>query len=444
MYKLIFISLQFAIIVIIASWAVNNSYTISIAYKEYIISTSSSYLLAFLFFVFLLIIFIQSSYFRVKNKLINYRNNKFIKNKEKGYDSFTKGMISLANKDFKSVLIENKKVSKYLKDSTLHLLLKSETLKIQKNYDDLQQIYEKMILNDKTKILGLRGLMEQYLRNQDYHHALIYGEKLFKISPYIEKIYDTLINIIGKTNNWHNLIKINEKAISLKIISKKTFSINKSIALYEIAKIKHHNDKKESMNLMAKALDLRKNFPPYVAFYIDLLIENGKANFAKKFVTKVWNDSPHPDYKIQIKNLSTKLGINFDRLVEDITYKSKENEESKKLIAESLISEEKWNEARKSLSELLEHKPEKEVCLLMSEIEKGDSNDKQKVDAWLSRANFGEMSNLWICGITNVSQQQWTSVSNSGYFNSLEWKKPSMIDVSQKLSLKNNKIDYNS
>ena len=444
MRKLIFISLLFAVIVIIASWAVNNSYKISIAYKEYIISTSSSYLLAFLFLFFVLIVFFQSSYFRVKNKLINYRNNKFIKNKERGYDSFTKGMISLANKDYKNVLIENKKVSKYLKDSTLHLLLKSETLKIQKNYDALNETYEKMISNEKTKILGLRGLMEQYLRNQDYHHALIYGEKLFKISPYIEKIYDTLIYIIGKTNNWHNLIKINDKAISLKIISKKTFSVNKSIALYEIAKIKHHNNKKESMNLMEKALDLRKNFPPYVSFYIDLLIENGKVNFAKKFVIKVWHESPHPDYKLQIKNLSIKLGINFNKLVTDITYKSKESEESKKLIAESLIADEKWNEARKTLSELLEHKPGKEICLLMSEIEKGDSNDKQKIDSWLSRANFGEIGNIWICSITNISQQQWTSVSNGGYFNSLEWKKPSMIDVSQNLSLKKNKIDYNS
>ena len=55
-----------------------------------------------------------------------------------------------------------------------------------------------MIKNDKTKLLGLRGLMEQNLKAQDFHHALIYGENLFKISPYIEKIYETLVYIIGK------------------------------------------------------------------------------------------------------------------------------------------------------------------------------------------------------------------------------------------------------
>lgn len=444
MLRLFFISLQFAIIVIIASWSVNNSYKISIVYEEFILSTSSSYIIALFFIIFLLVFFVQTYYFKIKNKFWNYKNDKLLKIKEKGYDSFVKGMISLANKDYKTFSIENKKVSKYLSNTTLNLLLKSESLKIQKKYDELSETYEEMVNIDQTKLLGLRGLMEQYLRNQDYHHALIYGERLFKISPYIEKIYDTLIFIIGKTQNWQNLIKINDRALSLKIISKQIYSINKSISLYEIAKIKYLSDQKESLKLMEQAVELRKNFPPYVAFYIELLINNGKANYAKKFVSKVWDQLPHPDYKNQIKNLSAKLGISFYRLVGDITSKSRNKIESKKLIAESLINDKKWNEAREILSDLLDHKPEREVCLLMSEIEKGDSNDKQKIDSWLSRANFGEISNIWICNITNISQQNWTSVSKGGYFNSLEWKKPVLIDVSHNLNLNNNIIDYNS
>ena len=65
-----------------------------------------------------------------------------------------------------------------------------------------------MIKYKKTENLGYRGLMEQFLRSQDYHHAFIYGEKLFNNNPYIEKIYDTLVNIVVKTNNWQQLIII--------------------------------------------------------------------------------------------------------------------------------------------------------------------------------------------------------------------------------------------
>ena len=66
----------------------------------------------------------------------------------------------------------------------------------------------------------------------------------------------------------------------------------------------------------------------------------------------------------------------------------------------------------------------------MSEIEKGESNDPQKINAWISRSNFGELNNMWICRFTNISEEKWASVSKAGYFNSLEWKKvPSLAEL---------------
>ena len=45
-----------------------------------------------------------------------------------------------------------------------------------------------MLKSKKTEALGYRGLMEQNLNNQDYHHAFLYGEKLFNLNPSIEKL----------------------------------------------------------------------------------------------------------------------------------------------------------------------------------------------------------------------------------------------------------------
>ena len=111
-------------------------------------------------------------------------------------------MVAIANKDFKKAIEETKKVNKYFKDESLSLLLKAQTLKIEKKFDDLNEVYEKMLKDNNTNSLGLRGLMELNLNAQDYHHAFIYGEKLFNINPKINKLYDTLMNVIGKTNNW--------------------------------------------------------------------------------------------------------------------------------------------------------------------------------------------------------------------------------------------------
>jgi len=70
---------------------------------------------------------------------------------------------------------------------------------------------------------------------------------------------------------------------------------------------------------------------------------------------------------------------------------------------------------------LLNHNPLKEVCLLMAKIEEGDSNDPQKINAWVSRSNYANLNKIWVCKFTGISQINWTSLSDTGYFNSLNW-----------------------
>ena len=43
------------------------------------------------------------------------------------------------------------------------------------------------------------------------------------------------------------------------------------------------------------------------------------------------------------------------------------------------------------------------------------------------RAENASFDEIWICQITNTSQKNWNSISESGYFNSLEWKRPKML-----------------
>ena len=42
--------------------------------------------------------------------------------------------------------------------------------------------YNQMLQLSDTKIIGFRGLLEQNLKKQDFHHALIYAEEIYKIN----------------------------------------------------------------------------------------------------------------------------------------------------------------------------------------------------------------------------------------------------------------------
>ena len=105
-----------------------------------------------------------------------------------------------------------------------------------------------------------------------------------------------------------------------------------------------------------------------------------------------------------------------------VTSSSLENNESKILLVESAIQEQKWERARKDIRSLLDVEPSREVCLLMAKIEDGDSQDIQKVNSWTLRSERGEAKDIWICSISNNSQNYWSAVSEGGYFNTLQWK----------------------
>ena len=429
MFRILSITIQTSIILILVLVVFNNSFIISFEIKDFIYSVSSTYIFIPFLIFFVLIFLLQTFYFKTKFSFSKFIAIKKLQNKEKGYNAFVSGMIALANKDYKRAILESKKISNHLDDNpSLALLLKSEIFKVEKKYDELSVVYENMSKNKHTENLGYRGMMEQYLRAQDYHHAFIYGERLFNNNPFIEKIYDTLVSIIAKTNNWQQLLIISDRAFSKKIIDKKVYEENKSIGFFEIAKIKQLSEIEESLKYMQKALKFRKNFPPYIKLYINLLIQNKNYNLAKKSIKKAWNELPHAEYKESILSLATHLEIEMSELVKYIAGTSYKNEESIILMVEAFVESKKWDDARNQIKNLLDVRPKKEVCLLMAKIEEGDSSDVQKINAWTQRAKDGAANNIWICTISKKSQQTWSSVSEAGYFNSLEWRQPIMLD----------------
>jgi len=429
LFRILSITVQTSIILILVLVVFNNSFIISFEIKDFIYSVSSTYIFIPLLIFFVLIFLLQTFYFKTKFSFSKFIAIKKLQNKEKGYNAFVSGIIALANKDYKRAILESKKISNHLDDNpSLVLLLKSEIFKVEKKYDELSVVYENMSKNKHTENLGYRGMMEQYLRAQDYHHAFIYGERLFNNNPFIEKIYDTLVSIIAKTNNWQQLLIISDRAFSKKIIDKKVYEENKSIGFFEIAKIKQLSEIEESLKYMQKALKFRKNFPPYIKLYINLLIQNKNYNLAKKSIKKAWNEVPHAEYKESMLSLAAHLEIEMSELVKYIAGASYKNEESIILMVEAFVESKKWDDARNQIKDLLDVRPKKEVCLLMAKIEEGDSGDVQKINAWTQRAKDGAANNIWICTISKKSQQTWSSVSEAGYFNSLEWRQPIMLD----------------
>ena len=428
--RFFWIIVQLILILSFVFFLVSNSFRVSFDIGDLSYIFSSNLLVIFLLFFIFLIVLVNFIYFKTKYSFQKYSYAKKFNKAQKGYDFFVEAMISLLNKDNKSASIAAKKMQGLLADETsLNLLLQSEILKIEKKSDKLNEVYDLMIKNNKTKTLGYRGLMEQSLKQQDYHHAFIYGEKLFFINPKIEKLYHTLVNIIAKTKNWNQLTVISDRAYSNKIINKQEANENKSIALYEIAKIKMKSEIKEAIKIIEKALSFKNNFPPYIAIYIEMLFSINNRKKIQKVLKKYWSETPNSALRYSITNVLKTNKISELSFINNLVSKNKDNDESKKFLVDFAILFNEWDIARENIKSLVGPNPTREVCLFMSEIELGESNDIQKSEGWKLRANNADIDNYWVCKITNNPQKDWTTLSDSGHFNSLEWRQPKMLSI---------------
>ena len=429
MFSVFKIIIQIILLILLFFIIGNYSFKVLFEINDYTYSFSSNYLFISAIIMLLLMYFCFSFYFFFKNKIIKYKIDSRVAKKEKGYHAFTESMIAISNKNFKKAFVESKKAEKLLSENKpISLLLKSEIFKAQKKFTDLEQVYENMTKDKTINTLGYRGLMELYLRNEDYHHALIYGEKLFENNPNIEKIYETLVQVIGKTKNWQRLINLTQKALNHKIISKNIFNENTSIAYYEIALIKKDNSIQEALDFLNKAIKLRSNFIPYVILLVNILQDNNEALKAKKELKKLWKKNPHYELIKPTLSLAKFMSTSALSIAYDLVGHNPQSKESIALLVHASIEEKKWSKARDHIKPLLSTNPSKQVCEFMAIIEREENNNIQISDSWKSRAEKGDMNNIWICAVTNIVQNEWTSISKGGYFNSLQWKKPLLLN----------------
>ena len=127
----------------------------------------------------------------------------------------------------------------------------------------------------------------------------------------------------------------------------------------------------------------------------------GKTTIAKKIQQK------YQSFKISVSHTTRKPRPNE---IDGVDYYFISHEKFKKFISEgkfyeyAKIFENYYGTSKETVDQMIK------------------KNDIQKRDAWMLRAENSNLDEIWICQITNISQNNWSSVSESGHFNSLEWR----------------------
>ena len=127
----------------------------------------------------------------------------FSKNRErKGYQALSEGMMALASGDGSSALSKAAKAEKYLAKPELTNLLTAQAAEMTGDRRKAEETYKKLVQNEATRFVGVRGIMKQKLAEGDTDTALQLAERAFALKPKHEETQDILLKLQAQGEDW--------------------------------------------------------------------------------------------------------------------------------------------------------------------------------------------------------------------------------------------------
>ncbi len=357
----------------------------------------------------------------------------FDRNRErKGYEALSEGMMALASGEGHLALTKAARADKYLQQPQLTNLLTAQAAEMTGDRRKAEETYKKLLADDKTRFVGVRGIMKQKLSDGDTDTALLLARKAFAIKPKHEETQDVLLRLQAEKSDWVGARKtLNAKLKSGGLprdVHKRRDAV---LALSEARDVLDAGKTIEAREAAIEANRLSPDLIPAAVMAARGYIGEGNARYATRVLTKAWNAQPHPD-----------IAAAFAEIVPDetadarlkrfrtLTKTTADHPETKMLMAELYISAEDFPEAKRVLDDLVETDPTARNLTLMAAIERGEGADDSVVRGWLTRALTAPRGPQWICDNCQHIHAAWgATCSNCGSFDTLSWKTPPASEV---------------
>ncbi len=120
----------------------------------------------------------------------------FSRNRErKGFQALADGMMALASGEGRVAMSKAAKAEKYLGRPELTNLLSAQAAELAGDTKTATEVYKRLLTDERTRFVGVRGLMKQKLAEGDTDMALRLAQKAFALKPRHVETQDTLLRL---------------------------------------------------------------------------------------------------------------------------------------------------------------------------------------------------------------------------------------------------------
>ncbi len=195
----------------------------------------------------------------------------------------------------KVALSKAAKAEKYLGRPQLTNLLTAQAAEMLGDTRKATAVYKRLLADDRSRFVGVRGLMKQKLAEGDTATALKLAEKAFSMKPKHVDTQDTLLQLQAGAGDWKGAREV----LSAKARQGNCPKRCTAAAMpFWPCRSQRHSRRDSSVEAREAAIAANKASPdliPAAAMAARGYIANGQQKNAARVLEKAWGAQPHPD-----------------------------------------------------------------------------------------------------------------------------------------------------
>lgn len=352
----------------------------------------------------------------------------FERNRERrGFEALSEGLMALASGEGKLAMAKASKAERYLNRPELTNLVTAQAAEMTGDRRKAEEVYKRLLEDEKTRFVGVHGLLKQKLGDGDTETALKLAENAFALKPKHVETQDTLLTLQAGEKNWAGAratigAKLKHGSMPRDLHKRR----DAVLAIAEARTLRREGKLDQAQKLAIEANRLSPELIPAAVLAAQAHVEQKAPRSATKVLKNAWSTQPHPELAaayaaIEPDESSAARIKRFKALT-----KTRPNDpETKMVMAELYISAEDFPEARRAMGDLPEKDPTMRALTIMAAIARGEGADEQVVRSWLARAISAPRDPAWICDVCGEVHATWDpTCDNCGAFDTLTWKRP--------------------
>ncbi|WP_127143081.1 heme biosynthesis protein HemY [Pelagibacterium montanilacus] len=341
-----------------------------------------------------------------------------------GLDALSDGLIALEAGDHARARTLARDAQSKLPDNAAARLLEARAQLALGAMGEARERYRALLADDKTALAALSGLYEQARLQARPTAAIAFARKALTLAPDLDWASRAVFDDLTGREEWTEALEMAERLPARTRGQKAAGQRRRGVLHAALARSRETSDPDSALEHAKSALKLLPDFVPPALIAARVYINKADTKKASRLLKRTWQSTGHPDAAnlyVHVQPGASALD-RLDRaraLLSDRT----EDRAAAIVLARAAIDAYEWATARNALAPHAAKDPTQTVCVLMAEIEEGQSGDQGRARQWLARAVDAPRDPVWTAD--GLALDEWAPVSpETGRLDAFEWKSP--------------------